>query len=74
MSTPYAKDAGFKPITACQRVLKRTCDAVALTLDTAEGLAGKGGGLCNRSMSSSCHWVALLAGRVRLICRRFTSL
>ena len=37
----YAKDTGIEPITACQRVLKRTCDAVALILDTAEELAGK---------------------------------
>jgi hypothetical protein len=37
----YATDGGIEPITACQRVLKRTCDAVALILDTAETLAGK---------------------------------
>jgi hypothetical protein len=30
---------GIEPITACQRMLKRTCDAVALILDTAERLA-----------------------------------
>ncbi len=36
----YADAAGIEPITACQRVLKRTCDAVALILDTAEQLAG----------------------------------
>ncbi|HWA99979.1 MAG TPA: hypothetical protein VG713_15880 [Pirellulales bacterium] len=35
----YAKDAELEPITACTRVLKRTCDAVALILDTAEQLA-----------------------------------
>jgi hypothetical protein len=35
----YAKDAQLEPITACTRVLKRTCDAVALILDTAEQLA-----------------------------------
>lgn len=35
----YAKDAELEPITACSRVLKRTCDAVALILDTAEQLA-----------------------------------
>ena len=34
----YAEDAGIEPITACQRALKRTCDAVALILDAAEGL------------------------------------
>ena len=28
----YAKDADIEPMTACQRVLKRTCDAVALIL------------------------------------------
>lgn len=32
----YAKDAGVEPVAACQRVLKRLCDAVALVLDTAE--------------------------------------
>ena len=37
----YAVDAGIEPITACQRALKRTCDAVALILDTAESLAGE---------------------------------
>ncbi|HEY2838157.1 MAG TPA: hypothetical protein VGJ26_03360 [Pirellulales bacterium] len=36
----YAKDAELEPITACMTVLKRTCDAVALILDTAEQLAG----------------------------------
>ena len=35
----YAKDAGLEPIQACQRVLKRACDSVALILDTAEQLA-----------------------------------
>lgn len=34
----YALDAGLEPIVACQRVLKRTCDAVALVLDAAAGL------------------------------------
>ncbi len=34
----YAREAGIEPITACQRVLKRTCDAVALILDAAESL------------------------------------
>ncbi len=34
----YAKDASIEPLVACQRVLKRTCDAVALVLDTAEQL------------------------------------
>jgi hypothetical protein len=28
----YARDAEIEPLTACQRVLKRTCDAVALIL------------------------------------------
>jgi hypothetical protein len=36
--TSYAKDAQIEPITACTRVLKRTCDAVALILNTAETL------------------------------------
>jgi len=35
----YAEKAKLEPIAACQRVLKRTCDAVALILDTAEGLS-----------------------------------
>jgi antirestriction protein ArdC len=35
----YARDAEIEPIAACTRVLKRTCDAVALILDTAEKLA-----------------------------------
>lgn len=34
----YAKDAELEPIQACQKVLKRTCDAVALILNTAEEL------------------------------------
>ncbi len=34
----YARDAEIEPITACMQVLKRTCDAVALILDTAEKL------------------------------------
>ena len=34
----YATDAKIEPIVACQRVLKRTCDAVTLVLDTAEQL------------------------------------
>ena len=34
----YAEKAKLEPVAACQRVLKRTCDAVALILDTAEGL------------------------------------
>jgi len=42
----YAADAGIEPVAACQRVLKRTCDAVALILDTAEaaraGQTGQG--------------------------------
>ncbi|MFO0898984.1 MAG: ArdC family protein [Pirellulales bacterium] len=37
----YADAAGIEPITACQRCLKRTCDAVALILDTAEQLAAQ---------------------------------
>ncbi len=35
----YARDAEIEPIAACQKVLKRMCDAVALILDTAEELA-----------------------------------
>lgn len=38
----YCRDGGIEPIMACQRVLKRTCEAVALVLDTAETLAGAG--------------------------------
>jgi hypothetical protein len=38
----YARDANLEPITACQRVLKRTCDAVALILDTAAALQAQG--------------------------------
>ena len=34
----YAREAKLEPIVACQRVLTRTCDAVALILDTAESL------------------------------------
>ncbi len=34
----YSRDAGIEAVTACQRVLKRTCDAVALILDSAEAL------------------------------------
>ncbi len=34
----YAKDAKITPITACQCVLNRTCDAVALILDTANAI------------------------------------
>ena len=37
--TAYARDAAIEPIAACQRVLKRMCDAVALILDTAATLA-----------------------------------
>jgi len=36
--TGYAERAKLEPVTACQRVLKRTCDAVTLILDTAETL------------------------------------
>jgi len=36
----YADAADIEPIKACQRVLGRTCDAVALILDTAAQLAG----------------------------------
>ena len=32
----YARDSGIEPVTACLRVLKRCCAAVALILDTAE--------------------------------------
>lgn len=34
----YATDAGIEPIAACQRVLTRLCDAVALVLETASAL------------------------------------
>ena len=34
----YAERAKLDPVAACQRLLKRTCDAVALILDTAETL------------------------------------
>lgn len=37
--TRYAAEAGLDPVVACQRLLKRTCDAVALILDTAEAPA-----------------------------------
>ena len=37
----YATDAKLEPIAACQKVLTRTCDAVALILDTAAELAGE---------------------------------
>jgi hypothetical protein len=36
--TGYSKSAGVHPLTACQRVLKRTCEAICLILDTAERL------------------------------------
>jgi len=32
----YAEKAKLDPIQACQKLLKRTCDCVALILDTAE--------------------------------------
>jgi antirestriction protein ArdC len=35
----YARDAEIEPLAACNRVLKRTCDAVALILGEAERLA-----------------------------------
>ena len=35
----YAARAKLEPVAACQRLLKRTCDAVALILDTAEAMA-----------------------------------
>ena len=34
----YARDAGLEPLVACQRVLKRTCDAVALILSEYDAL------------------------------------
>jgi len=34
----YARDAGLDPLIACQRVLKRTCDAVALILSEYDAL------------------------------------
>ncbi len=36
--TAYATSAGIHALTACQRVLRRTCEAIALILDTAERL------------------------------------
>jgi hypothetical protein len=36
--TAYSKSAGVHPLTACQRVLKRTCEALCLILDTADRL------------------------------------
>ncbi len=35
----YAESAELEPVAACQKVLKHTCDAVALILDTARELA-----------------------------------
>ena len=37
----YSKSAGVHPLTACQRVLKRGCEAISLILDTAERVAAK---------------------------------
>lgn len=37
----YAKDSGLDPISACMDLLKRTCDAVTLILDTAETINNK---------------------------------
>jgi antirestriction protein ArdC len=37
----YAKDAELEAVTACMKVLKRTCDAVALILDTAGSLSNE---------------------------------
>ena len=34
----YAREAGIEPATACQRVLKRACDAVALVLSEYDAL------------------------------------
>jgi hypothetical protein len=34
----YAEQAKIEPLTACVRTLNRTCDCVALILDTAEEL------------------------------------
>jgi hypothetical protein len=34
----YAQQEGIEDIDACGRVLERTCEAVALLLDTAETL------------------------------------
>ncbi len=36
----YARDAELEPLAACNKVLKRTCDAVALILDTVAQLSG----------------------------------
>jgi hypothetical protein len=35
----YASEAKREPVSVCMALLKRTCDCVALILDTAEGLA-----------------------------------
>lgn len=35
----WSRHDGIEPIQACQRMLKRTCDAVALILETAESLS-----------------------------------
>lgn len=38
----YARSAEIEPLAACEMVLKRTCNAVALILDTAERIASGG--------------------------------
>jgi hypothetical protein len=35
----YAESAKIPPLAACQRVLRRTCDAVAMILKTADDVA-----------------------------------
>jgi len=40
----YASRAKLEPIAACQKVLQRTCDAIALILDTAEKLQAENAG------------------------------
>ncbi|QDT51696.1 hypothetical protein Pan258_57880 [Symmachiella dynata] len=42
----YATAAEIEPLAACQKVLKRMCDAVALILDTAEQLAEHNATVC----------------------------
>lgn len=37
----YSQSAGIHPLTACQRVLKRTCEAICLILDTVDRLEAK---------------------------------
>lgn len=59
----YARDSGLEPIAACNRVLKRTCDAVALILDTAEKLAASQ--RVQTSSGTPCSSPTLAAGACR---------